>query len=358
MIDTYRSMDLNPFIRALSLTGFEEFATRQGLNPAEMLRCASLPAESLRRQEGILSYRRYCALLELCQRRSDNALFGLLYGLHQGINVFGDLFYLISNTKTVGDALIELCGNFSLYNGAAEVGLEIEGGLAILNYRVEKRDVPGLSQAEELACGVAMQLMRTLAGGGWQPKAVLLRHQPLCEESIYLRTLGFKPTFATTYTGLEFDAAVLSLPLSAADETLHDLIAQHIGRIERLSADELPNYVKQLLRNLLPSGRATLEKIAGCMAFNSRTLQQRLAQEGTSFQRLLDETRQEMAHNYLEDPSMSVAQIARLLGYADSSAFSRAFKSWFGLSPLEWQKSHCSKRQPRLLRSRSLRVRR
>ncbi|CAI8858859.1 AraC family transcriptional regulator ligand-binding domain-containing protein [Pseudomonas sp. IT-P291] len=345
-------MSLNPFVRALSLTGFEEFATRQGLNPAEMLRRVSLPQESLRRHEGILSYRRYCALLERCEKQSDNVLFGLQYGLYQGINVFGDLLCLIRNARTVGDALSELRANYSLYNGAAEVGLDVEGGLAALSYRVNEGDIPGLRQAEELACGVGVQLMRTLVGSGWQPGAVLLRHPPLFDESNYLQTLGFLPTFASSYTGLEFDSAVLSLPLSSADETLFRLISEHIGRMERLSADEMPGYVKQLLRDLLPSGRATIEKVADCMAFNSRTLQRRLAQEGTSFQRLLDETRQGMARSYLEDLSISMKQMSGLLGYADSSGFSRAFNRWFENSPLEWQKTHCPNRQPRLLRRR------
>lgn len=344
-------MPLNPFVRALSLVGFNEFASRQGLNPTEMLRHASLPQESLRRQEGILSYRRYCALLAMSERRSGNALFGLQYGLYQSVSVFGDLFYLIRNTRTVGDALTELRANYSLYNGAAEVGLDTEGDLAILSYRVDERDIPGLCQAEELACSVGMQLMRTLVGTGWQPRAIRLRHLALRDESAYLQTLGFLPTFAAAYTGLEFDSSVLSLPLSSADETLHGLFSEHMEKMERLSVGEMPGYVKQLLRDLLPGGRATIEKVADCMAFNLRTLQRRLAQEGTSFQQLLDETRQEMARSYLEDPSISMAQMSGLLGYSDPSGFSRAFNRWFDVSPLGWQKKHGTKRQPRLLRS-------
>ncbi len=354
----YRSMSLNPFVRALSLAGFDEFARRQGLNPAEMLRRASLPLEILRRQEGIFAFRRYCALLDICERQSGNALFGLQYGLYQGVRDFGDLFYLIRNARTVGEALVELRANYSLYNGAAEVGLDVEGGLAILSYRVDEPALPGLCQAEELACGVGVQLMRTLVGSGWQPRAVLLRHPPLRDESAYLQALGFLPTFAATCTGLEFDSSVLALPLGTADERLHQLLAEHLGRMERLAADELPGYIGQLLRDLLPSGRATLEKVADCMAFNPRTLQRRLAQEGTSFQRLLDETRQDMARRYLEDPSISMAQMSGLLGYSDPSGFSRAFNRWFDASPLEWQKEQGTKRQPRLLRSRRLNIQR
>lgn len=345
-------MPLNPFVRALSLSGFDRFASLQGLNPADMLHLAGLPQEGLRRLEGILSYRRYCALLDLCARQSGNPLFGLQYGLFQGVGVFGELFYLIRNTRTVGDALSELSTHYALYNGAAEVGLDVEDGLAALSYRVNQGDIPGLRQAEELACSVGVQLMRTLVGPGWQPAAVRLRHPPAGAASSYLEALDALPTFTAGRTCLEFVSSVLAQPLESADETLHRIMSEHIGRMERLSVNETPGYVRQLLRDLLPSGRATLEKVADCMAVNPRTLQRRLAQEGNSFQQLLDETRQEMARHFLEDPSISMAQLSRLLGYADSSAFSRAFNRWFDTRPLEWQNRQGTERQPRLLRNR------
>ncbi len=349
---TEAGMPMNPFVRALSLTGFDEFASSLGLNPLEMLRRVSLPAEILRRQDGILSYRRYCALLELCARQSSTPLFGLRYGLHQGITVFGDLLYLIRNTGTVGEALIELRANFSLYNGAAEVDLDVQGEQALLSFRVSDGDTPGRSQAEELACGVAIQLMRTLAGSDWQPDKILLAHPSLNQETEYLHVLGCQSVFSANSTGLMFDAATLALPLSTGDEGLHHLVAEHLGRIERLAATELPNYVRQLLRDLLPSGRATLEKVADCMALHPRVLQRRLAQESISFQDLLDDTRQHMARHYLQDPAISMAQMAGLLGYSNPSGFSRAFHRWFNQTPLEWQRQHGPKRQPRLLRNR------
>ncbi|MCY1349014.1 HTH-type transcriptional regulator VirS [compost metagenome] len=345
-------MALNPFVRALSLVGFDAFASGQGLNPADMLRHASLPQDSLRQQDGIIYHRRYCELLELCAAQSGNASFGLQYGVFQGIDVFGELFNLIRNAGTIGEALAELRANYFLYNGAAEISFDLDGGIARLGYHVNDCEIPGIRQAEELACSVGVQLLRALAGTGWRPITVRLRHQPLSDDAVYRRALGVRPVFAARCTELEFDASVLSLPLTAADAWLHQLIAEHIARMERLPADELPSYVRQLLRSLLPSGRASLEKVADCMAVNPRTLQRRLEQEGTSFQRLLDETRQGMAHHYLDDPSISMAQLAGLLGYSDASGFSRAFNRWFGVSPLKWQKRHSSNRQPRLLRSR------
>ena len=345
-------MASNPFIRALSLAGFDQFARSQGLDPNRMLRQASLPVASLHPPEDILSFQHYCGLLELCQQVSNNPLFGLEFGLYQGVDVFGDIFFLIHNTRTIGDALFELRANFSLYNGSAQIDLEVVDGVAVLSYQTDETTMAGLPQAEELACGVGMQLMRTLVGDQWQPEAVMLRHAPLAGEFVYRQVLGITPTFSAAHTGLLFDACVLAQPLDCASETLHQLIAQHLSGMERLSADETPGYVMQLLRNLLPGGRATIERVADCMAVNPRTLQRHLAQEGTSFQRLLDDTRQQLVRNYLQVPTISLTQMAQLLGYADVSTFSRAFHRWFGLSALEWCKQSGLSRQPLLLQNR------
>lgn len=347
----------NPFVRALSLSYFEAFATNQGLNPREMLRRASLPAELLQHQEGILSYRRFALLLELCARETENPLFGLQYGLFQGVSIFGPLFYLIHNASNVGEALAELRQHYSLQNGAAEVGFEISGDLAVLSYHVSDSDITGLAQAEELATGIGIQLLRTLIGQHWQPDVVLLRHAPLASPESYRKSLGLLPTFSANCPGLVFDARALTQPLASADQALHNLMGRHVERMEHLSTDEMPRYVRLLLRNLLPSGRVTIEKIADCMAFTPRTLQRRLAEEGTSFQQLLDDTRQGMAKNYLEDASISIAQMAGLLGYGDLTAFCRAFQRWFGMSPREWKRQHHGGPQPRLLRVRPRLVR-
>ncbi|CAI8795636.1 AraC-type DNA-binding protein [Pseudomonas jessenii] len=345
-------MTSNPFIRALSLAGFDQFARSQGLDPNRMLRQASLPVVSLHRPEDILSFQRYCGLLELCQQGSNNPLFGLEFGLYQGVDVFGDIFFLIHNTRTVGEALFELRANFSLYNGSAQIDLEVVDGVAVLSYQTDETTIAGLPQAEELACGVGMQLMRTLVGDQWQPEAVMLRHSPHADEFVYRKTLGITPTFSAANTGLLFDACVLTQPLDCASETLHQVIAQHLSGMERLSADEMPGYVRQLLRNLLPSGRATINRVADCMALNPRTLQRRLEQENTSFQQLLDETRQQVVRNYLQVPTISLTQMAHQLGYADVSTFSRAFNRWFSVSPLEWCRQSGLRRQPLLFQNR------
>ncbi|MDU9393939.1 AraC family transcriptional regulator [Pseudomonas sp. zfem002] len=344
----------NPFIRALALSRFSEFATAQGLRASDLLRHASLPADIEQRPETLLAYRRYCTLLDLCARHSENPLFGLLFGLHQGLAVFGDLLYLICNANTLGEALLELRDNYAVNNGALVMSYTEAEDEATLAFSAADAPWPGHCQAEELVCAVLLKLLRAVTSADWHPVRLMIAHPALAPEADYRAALGLSPVFSATCSGLVLPRSLLSLPLSTTDTMLHRMLTAHIGRMERLAPAELPACIEQLLRHLLPGGRATLDKAASWMAVNPRTLQRRLEQEGTSFQKVLDKTRQALAREYLNDPAISMGRLADLLGYADPSGFSRAFQRWFGTTPLHWQRQYGPARQPRLLRGRKV----
>ena len=71
---------------------------------------------------------------------------------------------------------------------------------------------------------------------------------------------------------------------------------------------------------------------------SKRTLQRTLQKEGTSFNALLNSTRMDLAKQYVRDREISFTEIAFLLGFTESSTFSRAFKRWTGKSPREYRK--------------------
>jgi AraC-like DNA-binding protein len=72
---------------------------------------------------------------------------------------------------------------------------------------------------------------------------------------------------------------------------------------------------------------------------SSRKLQRQLQSVGTTFYNLLDEVRQNLAQKYLREPDNSITEIGYLLGFSESSAFSRAFKRWMGVTPSEYRKN-------------------
>lgn len=89
----------------------------------------------------------------------------------------------------------------------------------------------------------------------------------------------------------------------------------------------------------LASGTVDKESVARQMGISSSTLQRRLAAEGASFRQLLNETRRDLAERYLREGRRPIKDVAYSLGFADLSNFTRAFRSWFGVSPREYRNS-------------------
>jgi len=91
--------------------------------------------------------------------------------------------------------------------------------------------------------------------------------------------------------------------------------------------------VKQSMVNLVKPAFPTVEQVASHLNVSARTLQRRLQEEGATFKAIMDELRKDFAIAYLKRIDLSISEIAYLLSYSDSSAFTRSFKRWTGQSP-------------------------
>lgn len=112
------------------------------------------------------------------------------------------------------------------------------------------------------------------------------------------------------------------------------IIADYLARFD---ASRLSERVRAIFMERLVTGKFSEEQIAEQLNLSLRSLQRRLRDEQTSYQQLLDETRLELALQYINRTRLSVAQIAPLLGFSDSSNFNRAFKRWLGISPSRYR---------------------
>ncbi len=331
---------MSSIVRGSALYGFDSFATEQGLHPERMLQEAGLPADALQRPDSLIDYTQFITLLERCAARTGNPLFGLGFGLHQGVHIFGNLIYVVQNAGTVGDALLALKKYFHTYNQGSDIQLEIQGNSARLAYEVTIGDAASIRQDAELAMGVGQRLMQSLLGHRWRPSALLVRHSPIATASDYRRLLGITPRFDSAHNAWVFDAALLDVPLRAADARLQQIIEQQVEELSQITLQELPAMVQRLLRDMLPHGKTSIEQVAERLMISPRTLQRYLQEANTGFQELLDQTRQTLSTRYLCDSSISMTQVAEMLGYADLSTFSRAFSRWNGISPRKWKQRY------------------
>ena len=108
----------------------------------------------------------------------------------------------------------------------------------------------------------------------------------------------------------------------------------------------LSSRLRGLLSTELASGQPDLERLAGRLGVSPRTLQRRLRNEGSSFQRAVDEFRREMAASLLDNRQLAIKEVAFLLGYGDLSSFYRAFRRWHDTSPRSYRLTSSGKRLP------------
>jgi AraC-like DNA-binding protein len=91
--------------------------------------------------------------------------------------------------------------------------------------------------------------------------------------------------------------------------------------------------LRAALPDLLRAGEPTLAAAARQLAMSERTLQRRLAAEGTAFQALVDAERRDLALGHLRAGRLAVGEVAFVTGFSERSAFRRAFRRWTGTTP-------------------------
>ena len=103
------------------------------------------------------------------------------------------------------------------------------------------------------------------------------------------------------------------------------------------SGDKIAEQLRRMLADLLARGEANADAACRALMLSRRTLQRRLKAEKTSFQKVLQEVRADLAVRYLSDERLKSLEVAMLLGYDNISSFTTAFKSWYDMPPAEYR---------------------
>lgn len=140
---------------------------------------------------------------------------------------------------------------------------------------------------------------------------------------------------------IRLPAALLDEPLPQASPLALDDALRQCEQVERLLGKRTDEIAERVRRELLPQddGYPSLEAVAERLNMSTRTLRRRLQDQGLGFMDLLHAARRRDALSLLERPTLEVAQIAQMLGYADPANFTRAFRQWTGLTPSAWRVS-------------------
>jgi AraC-like DNA-binding protein len=326
-------------VRAASLTGFIEVSYYAGLDPFELLRRAKISARFLDDPENRHAARPVTDMIEYAAEKSRCDAFGLLMAECRSFASLGPLSLLLEHLPTVGDVLHALNEYRRLMNDV--VSLECLRGVesSAFCWMV----APGFQKPQtiDLAVAVGYRMLTEALGGRWAPETVYFSHPPPHDLKVFQQFFAVPLEFDSSFSGYSCATASLEAPLPAAEPTM----ASHARRLLKLipvAQEHMPvsDAAQRAISLLLPSGAAQLPAVAANLGMNARTLQRRLALEGTSFETLLNETRKDIAQRFLITSTQSVSFIAEMVGYSSAAAFARWFNSEFGKSPSAWRKQN------------------
>jgi AraC-like DNA-binding protein len=209
--------------------------------------------------------------------------------------------------------------------------------LAALEYQIYQTRALGNDQVGDGAVAVAFNLMRDLCGNDWKPVEIRFAHSAPKDLEPFRRSFQTPLRFEDVQYAVVFSADWLNFCLSDTSSELRHLLQQEINKLEVRQEDNFLEQVRSLLRTTLVTGHSSADQVAELFSMSRRTLNRHLNALGTNFQEVVDEIRFEIARQLLKDTSNEVAQIGFLLGYSNSSAFTRAFRRWSSTTPAAWR---------------------
>ncbi|EDY86659.1 AraC-type DNA-binding domain-containing protein [gamma proteobacterium HTCC5015] len=161
-------------------------------------------------------------------------------------------------------------------------------------------------------------------------------------QSAYKAIFNTELHFDQAVTQLEFPAKFLELPVAQSERTLVEFLRESpADLLARPAKDEsYAGRIRALIGYDIECDLPAFESVAEQLGLSPQTLRRRLKEEGTSYQELKDLIRRDIALHFLNKPQYSIHEIAQKVGFAEPSAFHRAFKKWVGLTPSDYRQTH------------------
>jgi AraC-like DNA-binding protein len=271
-----------------------------------------------------------------CVRETGDPGFGLVVGANVRPTTFHALGFAWIASRTLLESLQRLCRYSALISNAPNRLELVEHEHVWLLTRTVA--APGDPAAQRIAADAfsmaILRLCKQASTRHFAPQAVYFQRPPVADPEMYVRAFEAPVYFSQAQAAIAFDRETLERQLPGDNLELaiaNDRIAEDY--IAALMPDRVATAVRKLLIERLPSGDASQEAIARQLNRSLSTLQRQLAAENITYQQIREQTRADLAVQYVREGRYTLSQIAFLLGFSDQSNFSRAFRRWTGQSP-------------------------
>jgi AraC-like DNA-binding protein len=316
-----------------------------GVSPADVLRQAGLPTGLFDQEKILVSTEELFALYRGLAEASRDPAIGLKLGTEHRVERYDPVGIAAVSARSFRDALQRLA-RYKQLTCPEELHVIERGNECRVQFRwllAEETEPPLLV---DLCFAWVVGIARRGTGGLTNPKRLELR-AATGSRKMYEAHFGCPAKFDSRENTIVFGKTDLDRSFLTHNADLFATVAPQLEAelAQALASKAIGEQVKGVLKQLLAGRRPGIEDVARELRLSSRTLQRRLAEDGATFQQLMQEARRELARHYLLHSSLELNETAYLLGYEDAHSFFRAFHDWEGSSPGEWRTRHA--RSPR-----------
>jgi AraC-like DNA-binding protein len=297
---------------------------------------AHLPRWVMTRPEGLVPTVSAPRLMAEAARTLGITDIGIRSGEAAPIETLGTFGRLIRRSRTLGEAVEATIRHHPSYSSNGRMWLVDRGDDVEFCQAFVSRWDADWAPASHYILTLMIQIVRLAAGPAWRPAEVSLQTQ----ESRALRDhplfAGAAVRFSQASTAVVFPKSLMTQSIRAADDPspADDLDGWSARGPRRDFAGALDQIVATLTWDACPS----IADVADTVGITVRTLQRRLAAEGSSYEKLVDAWRFRTATRLLMSTDVNVLDVALECGYSDHAHFTRAFRRWSGCSPTEFRR--------------------
>jgi AraC-like DNA-binding protein len=326
---------MDSMVRAASLRGLPQLVDELGGDGPGLLTRFNVTAAALNSDDAVIPSPAAAQILETAAVELGCPDLGLRLAGQQNATVLGPLALAIENSPTFGDAL-DTANRFLFVHSPALTVSQIPDpagrpGVVGLLYRgTEASPLP--PQVVDLGLGLFHRIIMLLHGGPYGLRSVHLPHPPLAATAA-AAFFGAEVRFDQPDAVLRVPGGLAAMPVPGGNQVLRDIAVDYITSHFPAPGLRVADRVRLLLTRALGTSTVEVGAIARLLQLHPRTLQRRLAGEGTTFEAILDDVRRETAARLITQTDLPLVRVTAMVGLAEQSALSRAVRRWFGVSP-------------------------
>jgi AraC-like DNA-binding protein len=308
-----------------------------GVSVSAVLRRAALPQGLFDQPRVLVTTKELFAFWSAIGEVSTDPAIGLSIGTEAKIEHFSPSALAALSAGNLGDAMRQVA-RYKRLTCPEEILQETEGE----EWNIQFRWCLATDVEPEVLIDTAFAWLLSVARHGTGTRLSPLRLEFMearAHSKAIARHFGCPVLCGTPRNAIVFRASDAQREFVTRNAELLAVLAPQLDEeLKQQHGDEyFAESVRREIQQKLTGRRPNIEEIARALRISSRTLQRRLQDEGSSFQRVLEEARHQLARRYLNNAVLELNEAAYLLGYEDANSFVRAFRTWEGIPPARWR---------------------